>query len=204
MVRLGHRFAWRSRGPLVLVVCGVSGSGKTTVARQVAELSGWAHLSSDVTRKRLAGLAPTERGGAELYSRERTIETYRELGHDGGRANSSAIGGVDRRRHLSPPRGARAFRAGLGDPSAADAVRRVPRRHEHARSRGSASASCSPIASRTPMRRWSSASWPSSSRSTRSPSAGGRSCRPRLDPAELVADVEAIVDVALLTASADR
>jgi hypothetical protein len=113
MVRLGHRFAWRSRGPLVLIVCGVSGTGKSTVARQVAELSGWPHLSSDITRKRIAGLGATERGGAQVYSRERTIETYGELGRvaaerltrDGG-----AI--VDATFHRREERDA--FRTGLG------------------------------------------------------------------------------------------
>jgi hypothetical protein len=117
MVRLGHRFAWRSRGPLVLIVCGVSGTGKTTVARQVAELSGWPHLSSDVTRKRLAGLGATERGGAEVYSRERTIETYGELGRvaaEGLERDGGAI--VDATFHRRQERDA--FRAGLGDQSA--------------------------------------------------------------------------------------
>lgn len=114
LMRLGHRLAWRSRGPLVLVLCGVSGTGKTTVADEVAAVSGWEHLSSDVTRKRLAGLDPTERGGAGLYSRLRTIETYRELGrlaaerldHDRGVV-------VDATFHLRAERDA--FRGGFGE-----------------------------------------------------------------------------------------
>ncbi|MGZ8688758.1 MAG: bifunctional aminoglycoside phosphotransferase/ATP-binding protein [Gaiellaceae bacterium] len=114
LMRLGHRFAWRSRGPLVLVLCGVSGTGKTTVAHEVAAVSGWEHLSSDVTRKRLAGLDPTEPGGAGLYSRQRTIETYRELGrlaaerldHDRGVV-------VDATFHLRAERDA--FRDGFGE-----------------------------------------------------------------------------------------
>ena len=79
----------------------------------LAEVSGWEHLSSDVTRKRLAGLGPTERGDAHMYSRARTIETYRELGRvaadrlerDGGVL-------VDGTFHLRHERDA--FRAGLG------------------------------------------------------------------------------------------
>ena len=114
LMRLGHRFAWRSRGPLVLVLCGVSGSGKTTVAREVAAVSGWEHLSSDVTRKRLSGLAPTERGGAELYSRERTAETYRELGRMAAERLQRDRGViVDATFHLREER--EAFRRGLGD-----------------------------------------------------------------------------------------
>ena len=114
LMRLGHRFAWRSRGPLVLVLCGVSGTGKTTVARELAAVSGWEHLSSDVTRKRLSGLDPTERGGAELYSRTRTIETYRELGTSAAARLERDRGViVDATFHLLEERDA--FRAGLGD-----------------------------------------------------------------------------------------
>jgi uncharacterized protein len=117
LVDLGHRFAWRSRRPLAVVICGVSGAGKTTLARQASKLSGWEHLSSDLTRKRLAGLSATERGGQGLYSRQRTLETYREL----GRAAAERLerdGGVfvDATFHLRDERDA--FRAGLGDASA--------------------------------------------------------------------------------------
>ncbi len=80
LLGLGHRFAWRAREPLLLTICGVSGAGKTTLARRLAELSGWAHVSSDLTRKRLAGIAPTERGRGEQYSGEMTARTYREMG----------------------------------------------------------------------------------------------------------------------------
>jgi hypothetical protein len=98
----------------VLVLCGVSGTGKTTVADEVAEVSGWEHLSSDVTRKRLAGLDPTERGGAELYSRQRTIETYRELGRMAAHCLEGDRGVVvDATFQLREERDA--FRAGLGD-----------------------------------------------------------------------------------------
>lgn len=117
MIALGHRLAWLARRPLALVVCGVAATGKTTLARDVADLSGWERLSSDETRKRLAGLSATERGGEELYSRERTIETYGELGRlaaerldrDGGVI-------VDATFHLRAERDA--FRAGLGDVAA--------------------------------------------------------------------------------------
>lgn len=93
LLELGHRFAWRARRPLVLVLCGVSASGKTTLARASARISGWPHLSSDVTRKRLAGLAPTERAGQDAYSEEFTSRTYRELGAAAG-AEAGSSGGV--------------------------------------------------------------------------------------------------------------
>lgn len=86
LFHLGRRFAWRARRPLVLVICGVAGSGKTTLARELASLAGLAHLSSDVTRKRLAGLAPGDRAPAELYSPELTSRTYRQMGLEAGGA----------------------------------------------------------------------------------------------------------------------
>lgn len=77
---LGRRFAWRARCPLAVVICGVAGSGKTTLARELARLSGLARISSDVTRKRLAGLSPTDRAADEHYTPEFTQRTYAELG----------------------------------------------------------------------------------------------------------------------------
>jgi aminoglycoside phosphotransferase family enzyme/predicted kinase len=113
LFRLGHRFAWRARRPLVLLVCGVAGSGKSTLAGALASLSGWTHLSSDVTRKRLAGLAPIERGGERAYSRELTSETYQELGRR-ARGELERRGGVivDATFHLRSERVA--FRSGIG------------------------------------------------------------------------------------------
>jgi aminoglycoside phosphotransferase family enzyme/predicted kinase len=80
LLDLGHRFAWHARLPLVVAICGVAASGKSTLARGVEAASGLRHLSSDVTRKRLAGLAPTESASAEHYGEEFNRRTYRELG----------------------------------------------------------------------------------------------------------------------------
>jgi uncharacterized protein len=112
--RLGRRLAWRARRPLVVVVCGVAATGKTTVAREVAGVSGWRHISSDLTRKRLAGLAPQEPAAAEHYSPEFTARTYRELGAT-ARAELDRSGGaiVDATCHLRDERDA--LRAGMGD-----------------------------------------------------------------------------------------
>jgi aminoglycoside phosphotransferase family enzyme/predicted kinase len=71
----GLALAHLERGRVRLVVVGgLPGTGKTTLAARVAQQEGWVHLSSDVTRKRLAGLAP---GG--LYAPDATARTYREL-----------------------------------------------------------------------------------------------------------------------------
>jgi len=73
--------------PRLVVTWGLSGSGKSTVARQIAEGIGAVWLRSDVERKRLYGLAPTDRPGegpgqvptATLYGREATERTYAHL-----------------------------------------------------------------------------------------------------------------------------
>jgi aminoglycoside phosphotransferase family enzyme/predicted kinase len=75
------------RGRLRLVlVGGLPGSGKTTIATHLAATYGWIHLSSDVTRKNLGGPASDEhledgfRSGR--YSPERTALTYTALLRD--------------------------------------------------------------------------------------------------------------------------
>jgi len=77
---LAERLCWRARGPVAVVVAGPPASGKSTLAGHLSKLSGLPIVSSDVTRKRLAGLTSIERGPAELYTHERSIETYRALG----------------------------------------------------------------------------------------------------------------------------
>jgi predicted kinase len=64
----------------ILVVCGLSGTGKSTLARELERLLGAPVLSSDAVRKRLAGLAEDERAGEEHYTTEFTRRTYEELG----------------------------------------------------------------------------------------------------------------------------
>jgi predicted kinase len=79
LIGVAERFAWRARLPLVIVVCGVPASGKSHLAGALAELSGLPHLSSDVTRKRLAGLRARQRAPADSYGPEWNARTYGEL-----------------------------------------------------------------------------------------------------------------------------
>jgi predicted kinase len=116
LLRLGHRFAWRARAPLVLAISGVAASGKSTLARELGAASGWPQLSSDLTRKRMAGVPPTARAGPRHYSREFTKRTYREMGRSARRLLEQGAGViVDATFHRHDERGA--FRAGLGHPS---------------------------------------------------------------------------------------
>lgn len=116
LLRLGHRFAWSARVPSVLSICGVAGSGKTTLADQLSAASGWPHVSSDLTRKQLASTPSTERARPENYSSEFTERTYREMGKSARRVLEQGGGViVDATFHRRDERDA--FRAGLGDPA---------------------------------------------------------------------------------------
>ena len=69
-------------GARLLITCGVSGSGKSTVAAKLVAVAGAIRLRSDVERKRLFGLQPLERtapAGADLYASEATRRTYERL-----------------------------------------------------------------------------------------------------------------------------
>ena len=67
----------------LIVVGGAPGTGKSTVARGLADHFGWALLRSDVVRKELAGLDPRSPApaafGTGLYSDDVTERTYGEL-----------------------------------------------------------------------------------------------------------------------------
>ena len=71
------------RAPALLLVCGLSGSGKTWLARQLAERLPAVHVRSDVERKRRAGLDALARSGsgvaAGLYSSALSAQVYDDL-----------------------------------------------------------------------------------------------------------------------------
>jgi aminoglycoside phosphotransferase family enzyme/predicted kinase len=92
-LQLAERLCWRARCPLVLLVCGVAASGKTTVAEAVASESGFERVSSDIVRKREAGLAPEERAPAATYTDAVSRDVYRKLG-DAATRVLQAGGGV--------------------------------------------------------------------------------------------------------------
>ncbi len=70
-------FAEPQRAPLV-VVCGSVGSGKSTAAEALADACEGVVISSDRTRKALAGVAETARG-ADLYAPARIAAVYAAL-----------------------------------------------------------------------------------------------------------------------------
>ena len=76
--------------PTLLLVGGLMGTGKSTLALALQRELGWALFSSDALRKRLAGCDPAlplpEAFGQGIYSREWTRRTYEALVQEAGRA----------------------------------------------------------------------------------------------------------------------
>ncbi len=69
--------------PTVIVICGLTGTGKTTVAHAVSQETGFRLISSDVVRKELAGIPLSEHRYEEfekgIYTRDFTVTTYNEM-----------------------------------------------------------------------------------------------------------------------------
>lgn len=77
-----YHLAWvygQPRAGRLFLMSGLSGSGKSTTARQLAKLSGAVHIRSDAVRKHLAGVPLQERGSDALYTAEMTQKTYDRL-----------------------------------------------------------------------------------------------------------------------------
>jgi uncharacterized protein len=63
----------------IFLMSGLSGSGKSTTAQQIARHTHAIHLRSDAVRKHLAGIPIEQRGDDSIYSREMTEKTYDRL-----------------------------------------------------------------------------------------------------------------------------
>jgi uncharacterized protein len=85
--RLALKYTVSGSDPLVLAVMGGIGTGKTTIAKQLAGELDWPVFSSDEIRKTLAGIPLTQRTPSELrdkiYSARMTQQTYSRLLEDG-------------------------------------------------------------------------------------------------------------------------
>jgi aminoglycoside phosphotransferase family enzyme/predicted kinase len=85
--RLALRYAIAGSEPLVLVVMGRVGTGKSTIAKRLAGELDCPVFSSDEIRKTLAGVPLTQRSPpesrAKIYSPQMTRRTYRKLAKDG-------------------------------------------------------------------------------------------------------------------------
>ncbi len=110
---LAQRYTARSRGGL-LIMCGLSGSGKSTVARDIAERLGGVVVRSDAVRKQLAGFDVRQAAGADygrgIYTAAMTTRTY-----DAMRAHARAILQSGRWAILDATFGRRAQRAAAAE-----------------------------------------------------------------------------------------
>lgn len=66
--------------PKLIITCGLTGTGKSTIAKGLAEARGWAIVSSDEVRKGLAKIPPTRHEYVPfqkgIYSAQFTSNTY--------------------------------------------------------------------------------------------------------------------------------
>ena len=76
--RQAYQYTQNKSGSLTLM-SGLSGSGKSTVARTIAQSKNAIQIRSDAVRKHLAGLALDESGTDEIYSEEMSQKTYDRL-----------------------------------------------------------------------------------------------------------------------------
>jgi aminoglycoside phosphotransferase family enzyme/predicted kinase len=83
LFHLAARYAGGPTTPLLVMIGGVMGTGKSTLAAGLSHELGFRVIASDVTRKRLAGTAQSEPHadayGAGLYTASWTKQTYRAL-----------------------------------------------------------------------------------------------------------------------------
>jgi aminoglycoside phosphotransferase family enzyme/predicted kinase len=118
----GARRAVAPKRPILVLMCGLSGSGKTWLAQRLAPALAAVHIRSDIERKRLAGLAAMDRSNSPvaegLYSREASQSVYSRLAEcaaDALRGGYTTIvdatfGRAEERsrfRHLAAPLGLR-------------------------------------------------------------------------------------------------
>jgi predicted kinase len=79
-LQLASSYAAEFHEPRLLVMIGASGTGKSTVAKKLADALGAVVLRTDAIRQELAGgRDPDAKLGSGLYSADRTERTYEEL-----------------------------------------------------------------------------------------------------------------------------
>jgi aminoglycoside phosphotransferase family enzyme/predicted kinase len=77
-----YKLAWQYTQPKqgrLILMSGLSGSGKSTTAKYLARQFNAIHIRSDAVRKHLGGIPLSERGGDDLYTPEMTQKTYTRL-----------------------------------------------------------------------------------------------------------------------------
>lgn len=123
LLDLAARMAWTARGPMLLLVTGPPGTGKSTLARALGAASGLPVVSSDTERKRALGLPAGERAPDAAYDDAARAAVYREIGERAGALLSDGGAIVD--ATFTTAELQQAFLSAL--PAGADAALRVVR-----------------------------------------------------------------------------
>jgi hypothetical protein len=80
---LAYQYAQKMNRPALFLTCGLMGTGKSTIARVLAEAMSWNWVSSDRVRKELASLSPQDRQYEKfqqgIYSPAFSQKTYQAL-----------------------------------------------------------------------------------------------------------------------------
>jgi predicted kinase len=83
LFKLAEVYARGPTQPVLLLIGGIMGTGKSTLALALQNALGWAYFSSDISRKRLEHIDPslsnTDAYGQGLYDPHRTARTYEAL-----------------------------------------------------------------------------------------------------------------------------
>ncbi|UCF07648.1 MAG: AAA family ATPase [Thermoplasmata archaeon] len=79
----------KASAPILIIACGLTGTGKSTILNEVAEKTGFAILTSDRVRKALVGIKPEEHRyeafDSGIYSKELSEKTYLHMIEEGKR-----------------------------------------------------------------------------------------------------------------------
>ena len=104
---LAVRYAWQAAGPAVIACAGLAGTGKSTLARELAATTGFVLLATDELRRRGSAASAPAPYGAGLYTAAARAATYETLaleaeaalaaGH-GVVADATFMRAADRRR----------------------------------------------------------------------------------------------------------
>lgn len=86
---LAEKLAWRVRAPAIVVVAGLSGSGKTTASKMLAERWGVARFASDELRKQVVGVAQHDTAPDQAYATQVSEIVYERLGALAGQAQAA-------------------------------------------------------------------------------------------------------------------
>ncbi len=105
-LQLAGEIAAQERPQFLAITAGVTGTGKSTVARLVAEHWDAVHLQTDAIRRELAGIGPTERSGSDIaggiYTKEMSQRTYAEMHRRAEQALAEGSSVIMDGTHLRP------------------------------------------------------------------------------------------------------